>query len=362
MFCGNCGNEVESGAAFCPVCGSPVEASNKKGVDSKKVGKLIAIIVAVIAVVIVATVGLKVYSYIKSKPTDKQLELAVNNYQNGGIVTTDGKWLYYNDNGLCKVLLKDGSKQTSVSDEVTPEKMFYAGNSIFYYKFPGIYKAQADKWKENDLKLSVFTEDCFQTDGKNYYVTGQGNSDDIVVYSVSVSNEKKRTQISDIHPTRLLMYKDYIYIQSGFDSINDMPNENFGTWRISKDGKNKIDLMGFCPSYMVFSGDRIFYTNEDRVICSMSLDGSDEQIYEDTCVNGGLNVTDDYVFFIGQSEDNYNNVIYRMDKDGGDITALTQDDCSSINIAGDWIYYVNEDYDYDIYKMSFDGSYNAPIY
>ena len=87
---------------------------------------MIAIIVAVIAVVIVATVGLKVYSYIKSKPTDKQLELAVNNYQNGGIVTTDGKWLYYNDNGLCKVLLKDGSKKSSVSDEVTPEKMFYA--------------------------------------------------------------------------------------------------------------------------------------------------------------------------------------------------------------------------------------------
>ena len=158
------------------------------------------------------------------------------------------------------------------------------------------------------------------------------------------------------------MYKDYIYIQSGFSSINEMSNENLGTWRINKDGKNKIDLMGFCPSYMVFSGDRIFYTNEDSTICSMSLDGSDEQIYEDTCVNGGLNVTDDYVFFIGQSEDNYNNVIYRMDKDGGDITALTQDDCSSINIAGDWIYYVNEDYDYDIYKMSFDGSYNAPIY
>ena len=97
MFCGNCGNEVESGSTFCPVCGSPVEASNKKGVDSKKVGKLIAIVVAVVAIVIVATVGLKVYSYIKSKPTDKQLELAVNNYQNGGIVTTDGKWLYYND-------------------------------------------------------------------------------------------------------------------------------------------------------------------------------------------------------------------------------------------------------------------------
>lgn len=36
MFCGNCGNEVESGSTFCPVCGSPVEASNKKVLTVKK--------------------------------------------------------------------------------------------------------------------------------------------------------------------------------------------------------------------------------------------------------------------------------------------------------------------------------------
>lgn len=124
MFCGNCGNEVESGSTFCPVCGSPVEASNKKGVDSKKVGKLIAIVVAVVAIVIVATVGLKVYSYIKSKPTDKQLELAVNNYQNGGIVTTDGKWLYYNDNGLCKVLLRMVQNKLLFQMRLRPRKCF----------------------------------------------------------------------------------------------------------------------------------------------------------------------------------------------------------------------------------------------
>lgn len=33
---------------------------------------------------------------------------------------------------------------------------------------------------------------------------------------------------------------------------------------LTRNGKNKIDLMGFCPSYMVFSGDRIFYTNEEQ--------------------------------------------------------------------------------------------------
>ena len=51
-----------------------------------------------------------------------------------------------------------------------------------------------------------------------------------------------------------------------------------------------------------------------------------------------------------------------MDKDGGNDIELNQDDSSDLCIAGDWIYYINESYGYDIYKMSFDGEYNEPIY
>lgn len=242
-----------------------------------------------------------------------------------------------------------------------PEKMFYAGDSIFYYKFPGIFKTQGNSGVETDLNFSMFTENCFQTDGKNYYVTGQ-EDEEPGIYSIRIGNTKKTKQISDIHPTKLLMYKDYIYVLSGFNTINEVPNENYGTWRIDKDGKNKIDLMGFCPNYMVFSGDMIFYTDKEGTICSMALDGSKQEIYEGTYVNGGLNVSEEYVFYITYDSEGYNNVIHRMDKDGENDIVLTHDDCSSINIAGDWIYYINRSYDFDIYKMSFDGEYNEPIY
>lgn len=363
MYCGNCGKEIENDVAFCPVCGSPIAeiGGKKKIIDSRKAGKLIAVVIAIAVVVIIACGGLKVYSYFERIPTEQQLQLAVNNYQNGGIVTTDGKWLYYNDNGLCKVRLDDGSKQTVVSSEIMPEKMFYAGDSIFYYKFPGIFKTQSNSGVETNLNFNGSTENCFQTDGKNYYVTCVGN-EGAGIYSIKVGNKKKTKQISDIHPTELLMYSDYIYILSGFNSINDVPNENYGTWRIDKDGKNKIDLMGFCPSYMVFSDDMIFYTDKEGVICSMALDGSGQEIYEDRYVSGGLNVSDEYVFYVSYDSDGHNNVIRRMDKDGENDIVLTYDDCSSINIAGDWIYYINRSCDYDIYKMSFDGEYNEPIY
>ncbi len=41
----------------------------------------------------------------------------------------------------------------------------------------------------------------------------------------------------------------------------------------------------------------------------------------------------------------YNNVTYRMGKDGENYIALMQDDYSDINIVGDWIYYINRSFD-----------------
>lgn len=363
MYCSNCGKELENNSAACPVCGAPIAENVEKNaiINRKKAGKLIDIAIVVAAIFIVAGVGLKVFLYFQSIPTEEQLQLAVNNYQNGGIVTTDGKWLYYNDRGLCKVRLKDGLKQTVISNDIMPEKMFYAGDSIFYLKSHGIYKTKGNNGVETNLNIHEFTENCFQTDGKKYYVT-EDLGEDPGVYSISVWNPNKRKQISDIWASQILMYKDYIYILSGYTTVDNGPNENYGTWRIDKDGKNKIDLMGICPSHMVFSGDTIYYADEESVICSMALDGSEQKIYEDTYVNGGLNVSDEYVFYIGYDSEGYNSVIHRMDKDGKNDIVLTQDDCGNISIAGDWIYYYNRSHDYDIYKMSFDGQYNQPIY
>lgn len=359
MYCGNCGKEIADNVTFCPECGAKIEAA-QQAVKTKsfnpKTKKLMKLGVLVVAIIAVAFIGLKVFSYIQSIPSEAEIQMAANNVANGALVASDGKWIYYNDSGLCKMRLKDGSKQSVISSDIYAEHMFYIGNNLYYYTFPGYYVLDGETGK--DLGFSVFTENCIQFDGKKFYVTGSSNYEDGGVYSTKVGNTEKGTKLSDIHPTRLLLQGDYLYVVSGFSSINDLPNENYGTWRMKLNGKDMISIFDYCPSYLVFSGDKMYYTNEDRTICSANLDGSNETVFEGTAVSNGLNVSEDYIFYISSDTQ----TIYRMDKDGSNKTELNADRSGRLNVVGEWIFYENQDYDYEIYKMSFDGSYNQPIY
>ncbi len=358
MYCGNCGKEIENGSAFCPECGAKIEAvhnASLKG-DNPKVKKMVRLIIPIVAIIVVAFVGIKIFSYVQSIPSEEEIQMVANNMQNGALVASDGTWIYYNDSGLCKMRLKDGSRQSVVSSDIYAEHMFYIGNNLYYYSFPGYYVL--DGTVGEDLGFSTFTENCIQSDGKKFYVTGSSNYEDGGVYSTKVGNTEKGTKLSDIHPTRLLLQGDYLYVVSGFSSINDLLNENYGTWRMNTNGKDLISIFDYCPRYLVFSGDKMYYTNEDKTICSASLDGSNEIVFEGAVVSGGLNVSEDYIFYI----DRDTQTVYRMDKDGDNKTELNSDRSGYLNIIGEWIFYENQDYDYEIYKMSFDGSYNQPIY
>lgn len=358
MYCGNCGKQIEDSSTFCPECGAKIEVVQKPKVKGSQmdIKKWMRWIIPVVVIVTAIFVGLKIFSYIQRVPSVQEIQTVANNAQNGALVASDGTWIYYNDSGLCKMRLKDGSKQSVISSDIQAEHMFCIGDSLYYYTFPGYYVLDGKTGK--DLGFSVFTEGCIQSDGSKFYVTGLSNYDDGGVYSTNVKNTKNGAKLSDIHPTQLLLQGDYLYVISGFSSIDDLPNENYGTWRMDKNGKNSIQLFDYCPNYLVFSGDKIFYTNEDRTVCAANLDGSGETIFENSIVNGGLNVSEDYIFYI----DSNTQTIYRMDKDGGNKMELNSDKSSNLNIIGDWIFYENQEYDYEIYKMDFDGSYNQPIY
>jgi len=355
MYCGNCGKEIAYSLAFCPECGTKVEIveNGKTKINNQKMKKQV---IPVLVVIIVAFIGIKIFSYIQSIPSKEEIQRATNNVQNGALVASDGKWIYYNDSGLCKIRLKEGTGQVVVSNNILAENMFCVGNKLYYYSFPGYYELKGRVGK--DLGFSVFTENCIQSDGKKFYVTGSSNYEDGGVYSADVGNIKKSTKISDIQPTRILLQGEYLYVISGFGSVNDLPNENYGTWKMNKTGKDSVLIFDYCPAYIVFSGDQMYYTNKDRTICSANLDGSDEIIYEGAVVNGGLNVSEDYIFYI----DKDSQMICRMDKDGSNKMKINNNRSYSLNIVEDWIFYQNQDYDYEIYKMSFDGNYNQPIY
>ena len=239
MYCGNCGKQIKDDTAFCPECGhaTSVAVSTQK----RKIPKVAFIgagaVLLLLILVLVISSGAKA-------PSEEQIRISSNNLNNGGLVATDGKWLYYTGEGLVKERLDDGEKYTVISDEIHPAHYLYWGNSLYYYTFPGYYKLKGNSGE--DLGFSVFTEGCIQFDGKNYYVTGSGNYDGGGVFSAKASDIEKAKNIADIHPTEILSNGEYLYLISGFGSINDAPNLNYGTWRIDKDGKNQIELMDYC--------------------------------------------------------------------------------------------------------------------
>lgn len=371
MYCGNCGCEIESGAAFCPGCGEKIEAvaDEPQKRSNPKIKKMIRILIPIVAAILVVFAGIKALIYFRSIPSQKEIQAASNNLQNDAPVASDGKWIYYNDNGLCKMRLKDGSRQTVISEEIHPEEMFYLGNNLYYYEFPGYYVLDGTAGK--DLQFNVFSKDCLQFDGKRFYVTGMGNfesndpdenADEVFdgydVYSTKPQKTTVGTKIAEIDPTDLILQGDYLYIVSGYSSIGDLPNSKYGMWRVAPNGKGLTQVFDYCPGHIVFSGEEMYYTNQNGAICSSDLDGSNETVFDWTHVRGGLNVSEDYIFYIDYASD----TIHRIDKDGSNDIKLNNDRSERLGIVGNWIFYVNKNYNDEIYKMSFDGSYNQPIY
>lgn len=357
-FCGKCGAELEGDSFFCSECGAKIECDkeiiNKK--DKTKVKKIMWSAIVIISIFAVAFIGIKVFSFVQSVPSEKEIQMSANNLQNGAGVASDGEWLYYCGDGLCKMRLKDGNSQSVIVSDAYPQHMYYVGNNLFYFDSLKYHKLNGNSVE--DLPFSVFSENCMQCDGKNYYVTGLGNYDESGIYVTELDNTEKFTKISDISPTRLLLQGEYLYAISGFGSVNHLSNENYGTWRMDKDGKNPILVLNYCPDYLVFSGDKLYYTNEENTICSANLDGSNEIIFEGTVTKKGLNVSDDYIFYI----DNDTKRICRMEKDGSNKEEINNSQSEYLQIINDWILYNNEDCYSMLYKMSFDGSNNQPIY
>lgn len=80
----------------------------------------------------------------------------------------------------------------------------------------------------------------------------------------------------------------------------------------------------------------MYYPNQEGIICSADHNGSNETVFRDASVSGGINVAENDIFI-----DRDTQTIRRMDKDGGDETELNYDRSDSLNIVSDWIFYEN---------------------
>lgn len=296
-----------------------------------------------------------------SKVKDEENRIAANNAQNciNPAFATDGEWIYYTGAGLRKLKLSDGTEDSLVTDKVTPEKLSYIGNKLYFTNgggASGYIKLNKESSVEY-LNLGIDYIEDFQTDGKYYYVSGTRDmfNDDSGVYRVKGDKKENCSKIMDAETTSLILQDDYLYVTSPYATVNGEENSYKGIWRISLDGKEKIQLFDYCPGYFIVLEDDIYYTDENERLCSMKLDGTENIVYEDIYIKEGLNATEDYIFYIDKETE----IIHRMKHDGTENIELN-DNLSSwgISIVGDWLIYYNWD-EGEYYKMNFDGTINC---
>lgn len=303
-----------------------------------------------------------------SKISNEEIRAVANNLQNGGQITSDDEWIYYPEfnygggdalKGIHKIQLENGLNDTFVSD-TNSWGMFHLGNKLFYNDSGSGYYYLVDGNDDPiNLNMSPYLLDaCFQTDGQYYYVNNTDFLPTDAVYKVELENPENYTKIFDANPTKLVLHGEYLYVMSSFGKVNNEPNSYFGTWRIDLDGSNPIKLLDFCPNYLIVSEDKLYYTDTNDILCSMNLDGSNYYQYGGINPYWGLNISDEYIFYI----DYEISVIHRMSKDGTNDIVLSPNlnRCSSLYILGDWLVYIDED-DSCVYRMSFDGTIISPI-
>ncbi len=290
------------------------KVENTKSKENKKKNKLIPFIIAIFFIILIAVLLL---SYI-NKDNNVGISLFKNNVGNSianirnyGYTAEQGGWIYF----------------------VAPSE---DGTSI------SIYKSKKDGTDKKEL-----VKDNWDVLGLN--VVGDH------IYFIGISDE-------EIEKSSTLSLDE--------ESLDTLNNK---IYRMKLDGTeleviNSNEFHNNCYEIYVIE-DKIYYIGVDTNIYYMNLDGSNKTRLNDDGT-GFLGVTKDYIILniekkkdeTKENSDEKQSTSYEtyiMNRDGSNKKSLTGERLYSVNIVGDYIYYVDDTK--AIYKVKVDGTENALV-
>ncbi len=265
-----------------------------------------------------------------------------NNIKNTAIFLEHDGWIYgqgfdYNGKSQFVKVRTDGSDWT-VLDSGTVANIHVIDGYVYYTKDysssekTGIYKMRASG---TDKKLIVEAVGNMQIyDGSIYYSNN-------VTYETIESDEG----YSIVSPKDCHLYKcdlngknitkiisKPVFYHYVFDDkiLYQDDNDKSSLHMCDLDGKNDIkinDQFSFCP---IYDGEFIYYTSDESAADSESPlqiwkvrpDGSENQKVAPYSTDSSIVLSNKYIYFIN-SDDGYR--IYRINKDGSNLTLITQD-------------------------------------
>ena len=271
-----------------------------------------------------------------------------NRIQNDGWYLLQDNWIYgltwRNDgSGFLAKIRTDGSDYTKLLD--IPLRDLFIENGYIYGTSDsgdnqGIYRVRTSG-EDGSLLLGMNEPDMQIDSGYIYcspdrYSTDQSLSEQCHLYRCNLDG----TGVEEIISKRVFnwfVFGDIVLYQ------DDVDNESLHLYNMKTKTDQKInDQVSYCP---IYDGKYIYYAStkdmpEDvSTIWRVNVDGSDNQKIADYQVNGRIAVYNDYIYFT-KIDDNYR--VYRINKDGSNLTQITQDvNCVSLYFSGDLLFYVS---------------------
>ena len=285
------------------------------------------------------------------------------NIVNGGHVAIQGDRIYYSngiDDGKLYTMKTDGSSKQKLCDD-DAFNINVVGGWIYYCNRIDnwrIYRIKTDGSNRQKLNNAVSSE-LYVIGDKIYCEQGYSEiyGEEAGRYTMKTDGSGKQ-RLGYNSPEDYDSLKDYdnlknIYISDGkiYCTAHENDSLNLYVMKSSGSGKQKLsdDIRG---DIVAIVRDRIYYST-NSAIYTIKIDGSGKQKLSDDSASS-INVAGDKIYYSNRRD---NNKLYVMKIDGSGKQKLSDDSASSINIAGDRIYYLKSFYYRSrLYTMNIDGS------
>lgn len=287
---------------------------------------------------------------------------SIGNIRNYGYAVEKSGWIYYlapNEEGTqtgifkakvnkkdvepIEILMRDWDSILSINVEkdyiyfiaILPE--VYSEEDELDNK---IYRMKTDGSGLEVINDNEFNNDCYEiyvVNNKIYYIGTDSN-----IYKMNLDGSNKE-MVSENGTGYLGITDKYIIYNAEVEDQTD-----YVTCIMDLDGENSRPIIENTRLYSVnIYKDYIYYTNENKQICKVKLDGTDMQIlYETTAYN--MNTAGKYIYYLNYVDEenkDYTICIYRVKADGSseEPEKIKQFDTYStfINIVDDWVIYMD---------------------
>jgi len=268
----------------------------------------------------------------------------IGNLVNGGMAAEEDGWIYFSNKGDSSKLYKmkaDGTEKIKM-DDLSCEYINVVDGWIYFIAGDAQNSAPIYKMKVDGTgKTDVGNDDCSEIvviGSWIYYTTG---------------SELCKMRTDGTHKTLIntgLAYDvnvvgDWIYYNGGDSGY---------TYKIRVNGTNNTLLNYGSSICMNVAGDSIYYVNynDDKKIYKMNNDGTGNTSLglRAKDVNNSLNVSGDWIYYLEEPD-----TLYKAKIDGSGRTKIAENAFGSICIVDDWIYFTVQD-SQDMHKINIDGT------